>query len=204
MDEVIGGLLYISGITEASNQSLLQQNNIAFVVNATHRENNFDTINYLHCPVSDCDDEDIYQYFEPTRIHIEKAKASGKACLVHCMAGISRSATLVISYLMLANNLSLHNAWELLISARKDIQPNDGFWSQLVRLEEEKFGFASLTLVEYKLSSLAIEFEDYVTKEELRELYDKFQDIEELDEYLLDKYLTLPTITNPNECIIWK
>jgi len=190
MDEILPGL-FIGSIREAWDEELLKRHNIKFVVNATHRENPFpEQIEYLHCRVLDEDEENIYQYFEPARSHIVKAKEAKAACLVHCMAGISRSSTLVLCYLIMEEKMTLLDAWELLLDRRHEIQPNDGFWEQLTRLDHEQRGFHSIDLVEYKLRSLAMEFEDFVTIEEIQELYEEMdEDLEELDNYLIDKYL---------------
>lgn len=50
---------------------------------------------------------------------------------MHCFAGISRSATVCIGYLMWKLNLSLGAAYSLVEGARKCTQPNKGFKKQL-------------------------------------------------------------------------
>ena len=51
--------------------------------------------------------------------------------LVHCYAGQSRSAALVIAHLMAARQLGLVEAWALTRAARPCAQPNSGFLRQL-------------------------------------------------------------------------
>lgn len=50
---------------------------------------------------------------------------------MHCFAGISRSATVCIGYLMWKLNLSLGAAYSLVEGARACTQPNEGFQKQL-------------------------------------------------------------------------
>lgn len=50
-----------------------------------------------------------------------------KKILFHCYAGISRSVTFAIAYLMVINNLSVESAYNLIKSKRSCIQPNYGF-----------------------------------------------------------------------------
>jgi len=54
--------------------------------------------------------------------------------LIHCNAGVSRSASVVISYLILQRKLNFNTAYEIVKKARPCIRPNDGFMVQLKRL----------------------------------------------------------------------
>lgn len=55
---------------------------------------------------------------------------------VHCYAGVSRSATVVLAYLMKEQGLTLSAAFKF-VKARRFILPNDGFKAQLRKFEEE-------------------------------------------------------------------
>jgi protein-tyrosine phosphatase len=55
---------------------------------------------------------------------IHNAISGGGRCLVHCAAGISRSATCVLAYLLLHTERSLRDAFALVIAARRPIWPN--------------------------------------------------------------------------------
>ena len=59
----------------------------------------------------------------------------GKKTLVVCTAGISRSATVCISYLMWAENMPLAEAFDKVKSARQFINPNKGFLKFLEHYE---------------------------------------------------------------------
>lgn len=71
------------------------------------------------------------------------------AALVHCRAGASRSATVVIAFLMWRHGLSLADAESLTLTRRPDACPNGSFWRQLRTLEakllEVRCGRAPLT-----------------------------------------------------------
>lgn len=70
---------------------------------------------------------------------IDKCLAKGEGCLVHCFAGLSRSATTVIAYLMVAQKLRLDDAYLLTRKGRPAILPNKGFFEQLLRLDAELY-----------------------------------------------------------------
>jgi len=55
--------------------------------------------------------------------------------LVHCLAGKSRSATIVIAYLMVVNNWTCDMAYKFLVAKRPVISPNLGFMGALKALE---------------------------------------------------------------------
>jgi predicted protein tyrosine phosphatase len=72
-------------------------------------------------------------------------------CVVHCAAGISRSSTVVLGYLVLHCGKSLREAFGLLYASRSCIWPNEGFMSALIALEREVRGEpTSLSLAEYE------------------------------------------------------
>lgn len=51
--------------------------------------------------------------------------------LVHCNAGVSRSSSIVIGYLMQREGLSFEDAYSQVKLARPSIHPNRGFYQQL-------------------------------------------------------------------------
>ncbi|KAF5837797.1 protein-tyrosine phosphatase-like protein [Dunaliella salina] len=64
---------------------------------------------------------------------IDSAMESGGACMVHCMAGVSRSATVVIAWLMQKHKISFDEAFRKVHAVRPWICPNPGFRLQLER-----------------------------------------------------------------------
>jgi protein-tyrosine phosphatase len=55
------------------------------------------------------------------------AKSQGKRILFHCYAGISRSSTAAIMYLMMTTYLSLEAIFKMVLSKRPFINPNPAF-----------------------------------------------------------------------------
>ena len=73
----------------------------------------------------------------PPHTHTEQVRSSGSCILIHCMAGISRSVTLVIAYLMQHFGLTMQQAYQFVKEKRPAISPNLNFMGQLVEFERE-------------------------------------------------------------------
>jgi dual specificity MAP kinase phosphatase len=67
---------------------------------------------------------------------LDEARIKNGKVLVHCQAGISRSPTIVIAYLMKIKNLTHDSAYHLVKSKRGIIEPNIFFVSQLFDFEK--------------------------------------------------------------------
>lgn len=73
-------------------------------------------------------------HFQEAADFIEAALSSGGRVLVHCMVGLSRSATMVLAFLMIKRGLSLEQA-ATCVRRHREVRPNDGFLRQLLELE---------------------------------------------------------------------
>ncbi|PRP85496.1 hypothetical protein PROFUN_06865 [Planoprotostelium fungivorum] len=88
--------------------------------------------------VPDVHTTDMYAHFQRTNDYIASARSQRDGgVLVHCMAGISRSPTVILAYLMKELDLSLADANFLLKASRAQIYPNQGFINQLMKYEED-------------------------------------------------------------------
>lgn len=116
---------------------------------------------YLYINVMDHTKQDLMSHFEISNEFIESAlKVPSNKVYVHCVAGISRSATLVIAYIMKSRCMNYTEAHELVIQKRKIIDPNEGFVKQLCLYHKMKYTI-DLTNVEYRrfvLDSLVFHF----------------------------------------------
>lgn len=72
--------------------------------------------------IADMNREDILQFFPSCIEFIENALKDPKnSVLVHCFYGVSRSATIVIAYLMKKYSLSYQKAFERYVSFSHEI-----------------------------------------------------------------------------------
>jgi dual specificity phosphatase 12 len=72
-------------------------------------------------------------HFKDATDYIRKSIQEGKNVLVHCFAGVSRSASIVIAYLMRFHKMDYNVAYNYVKSKRPWINPNYGFQGQLRR-----------------------------------------------------------------------
>ena len=154
--------LYLGSCSTASNLPLLQSQGITHVVNtAAEIENYHETtgsIKYLKLPFKDEMDEKISDHFQECLDFIFKAsrQEGGGKVFVHCQAGISRSATIVIAYLMSKERMSLKDAYFHTKACRPQIGPNLGFFKELMLYEQQLFSIpeATFSYDDYCISSL--------------------------------------------------
>ncbi len=137
IDPNTGGEIFISGATCALDKQLLKDLKINNVLNAAAGEihtNSYyydNRVNFLGIPVSDLPNENISKYFDSTTEFIHKSIKRGEKILVHCAAGISRSSTFVVAYLIKYQNIDLQRALKILKRKRGVVNPNTGFIKQL-------------------------------------------------------------------------
>lgn len=91
-------------------------------------------IKYMGINVLDVPQAKISIHFQETADFIDQAIRSGGRVLIHCMVGLSRSATLAISYLMIKRDMSLEEALRT-VRRHREVRPNEGFLRQLIDLE---------------------------------------------------------------------
>jgi hypothetical protein len=126
--------LFLSNYAASLNYDLLKSLGINQILSVgielpPHKTTHFKT---MHLPLDDTPKENISKHFEEAHKFINK-----DITLVHCYAGISRSATIVISYLMKYHKMSLNEALEYCRSIRPIVNPNKGFINQLIEFEKK-------------------------------------------------------------------
>ncbi|CAD8137087.1 unnamed protein product [Paramecium octaurelia] len=124
--------LYIGDIDCAKDQYLLSKLQIRAVLSVI----DFPEINlpesYIHSKISipDSEDQSLLDHF-PLCFNFIDENRKHTNVMVHCYAGISRSATVVLGYLMQHFEWSFDRAYQILWCLRKQILPNEGFIKQL-------------------------------------------------------------------------
>ena len=126
--------LYLGNNESAKNKEMLLQMEIThiLVVGFYLHEYYPDTFTYKTIEIEDNDKEQLIPLLIPAFEFIERAEK----CLVHCRAGISRSSSIVIAYIMFVGKLSYEEARKYVSSKRSEIEPNENFEAQLKNFED--------------------------------------------------------------------
>ncbi|CAL8129737.1 unnamed protein product [Orchesella dallaii] len=125
--------LYLGTEWNASHQQELSEKEISCILNVTAEIDNFfpDMFRYMNIPVIDNEETDLLRYFNDSYRFISQALKEEKNVLVHCKMGISRSATIVIAYVMKTRNWDLPRSLEHVKKRRTCVKPNPHFMKQL-------------------------------------------------------------------------
>ncbi|XP_005109665.1 mucin-19 [Aplysia californica] len=131
--------LYLGSQQDSLNQELAQVNGISYILNVSKTcprppyilEGHFHRI-----PVNDNYCEKLLPYFQEAFQFLDKVREANGCVLVHCLGGVSRSATLAIAYIMKHMRMSSDEAYRYVKDKRPTISPNFNFLGQLLEFEK--------------------------------------------------------------------
>ncbi|ETW78140.1 hypothetical protein HETIRDRAFT_55514 [Heterobasidion irregulare TC 32-1] len=139
MDQVVLNL-WVGDLHSAKDVETLKANGIFSVLSAMRgRLTIHETLTRHQVLIDDTEEADILQHLISSITFIQAELEKGRGVLVHCQAGMSRSATIVAAYLMYSQNIDVSAALELIKKARPTIQPNNGFLMQLEIFHKASF-----------------------------------------------------------------
>ncbi|PRP80677.1 hypothetical protein PROFUN_11636 [Planoprotostelium fungivorum] len=152
MSEIIPGFLYLGSCRDARDRQALASSDVKFIVNcALEWMHETEGIQIHRMDWEDTTSQVITESIQLGLSFLDQVRADGGKVLVHCMVGKSRSASLVVAYLMHRENMSLRQALDHTKNCRDIIRPNQGFLRQLLGMELELLKQPSLTLEEYAI-----------------------------------------------------
>uniref|UniRef100_A0A0N5CFB6 Dual specificity protein phosphatase 14 n=1 Tax=Strongyloides papillosus TaxID=174720 RepID=A0A0N5CFB6_STREA len=137
LTELVPGL-FICGVSALTPDNM-RKNKIGLIVNATEEVPNLKSLGDIARSklwIKDLSSENIFSHLEPLADQIHLILADGGKVLVHCVAGVSRSATICLAYLTKYYCKNLREAYHLMCSKRPMVRPNLGFWRQLITFEQ--------------------------------------------------------------------
>lgn len=140
-------IIYLGSSTTARDLQFLQQSQIGHIVNVA---NDVKKIDYselfctLHIPLHDSTKFTITKEHVQQMLHFVQTQVQNdtqsRNLLLHCSAGVSRSATMMVLLVMYLKQQTLMEAWNMVKQARKYVYPNKQFALQLVQAEWDLFG----------------------------------------------------------------
>ncbi|CAF4540268.1 unnamed protein product [Rotaria sp. Silwood1] len=131
--------LYLGSLKDRTNSALMVKNKVKRILcvidipDIIVDKEEYKPTHILNIPAADAQEQDLAQYFEKCIEFIHQARIEHENILVHCQAGVSRSATIVLAYVMTIGDYDVEKALQIVKGARGYIHPNPGFLSQLKR-----------------------------------------------------------------------
>lgn len=161
MNKVLPGL-YVGNFRDSKDPEQLKAHHITHILsihdNARKLPCNSDK-EYLCILASDSPGQNLTQYFPACNDFIHTARLKGGSVLIHCLAGMSRSVTVAVVYVMCVTSLSWRDSLKAVRGARNVANPNVGFLKQLQDFETDRMNDERRRL-KAKYPSMKLEEED--------------------------------------------
>jgi protein-tyrosine phosphatase len=125
--------VYLGNQDAARDKALLQELGITHVLVCAAFIEEYHQKDFVYKSIAIDDDpkQELISYLKECVEFID----NGDKVFIHCHAGVSRSASVVISYFMWKEKLTFNKAKELVKEKRRCIYPNSGFEIQLLKFE---------------------------------------------------------------------
>ncbi|XP_055329575.1 dual specificity protein phosphatase 16-like [Paramacrobiotus metropolitanus] len=130
--------LFLGSERDALSRDVITSKEITYVLNVSMTCGKADFIkesNFMRIPVNDTFSEKLLGYFVQAFEFLDRVKNSNGRVLVHCMAGVSRSPTLAIAYVMYSQKMTYDEAYRYVKEKRPSISPNFNFLGQLLEFD---------------------------------------------------------------------
>jgi len=139
MQEVVPGLHISSHGYEKKMKNDIREKGITHILFILNKQNPSHPEDFVYkiVDIEDHEHQKISAFFEETNEFIKLGMDKG-GVLVNCECGVSRSATIVLSFLMSTYDLSYEQAYLLLRKKRPSVKPNSGFKQQLIEWDNDR------------------------------------------------------------------
>ncbi len=130
--------LWLGSLESSCNRQALQERGIETVICAILGASAmfpFD-FKYERAKLRDVEDENIIDEFDKLLPIIHTELLNNRAVICHCIAGRSRSASIVAAYLIRYHNMTTEDSLKFIKNKRTQINPNPGYVKQLKIYEE--------------------------------------------------------------------
>ncbi|XP_004695043.1 PREDICTED: dual specificity protein phosphatase 22 [Condylura cristata] len=131
--------LYIGNFKDARDAEQLSKNKVTHILSIHDSARPLlEGVKYLCIPAADSPSQNLTRHFKESIKFIHECRLRGEGCLVHCLAGVSRSVTLVIAYIMTVTDFGWEDALHTVRAGRSCANPNLGFQRQLQEFEKHE------------------------------------------------------------------
>lgn len=133
--------LFIGSVFSEQNLPALRQLGITHVLQVGEglTPSHTEEFQYLQIHIQDFPHEDLVVHFPQCFQFMDEAISKNGGVLVHCVAGVSRSSTVCIGYIMWKEQLDYETAHRRVHSVRPWICPNEGFRKQLQEFQKIEY-----------------------------------------------------------------
>lgn len=131
VDCIQDNFLYISDLEGTSKTQRMGITCVVTLLNHQMMHHVREHEKHLRFSVADAETASLVDIIPMTTAFINKCRKNGGKVLVHCSAGISRSSSIIIAYLIQTKQMSLKDAYLYVKERRSVIGPNIGFMRQL-------------------------------------------------------------------------
>ncbi|KAK3291560.1 protein-tyrosine phosphatase-like protein [Chaetomium fimeti] len=138
--------LFLGNVVASYHIPTLQEHDISAVVSVIEDNNPrwelqeyralIPAENHLIVPAGDTDTQDLLVHLQQICDFIDAQHEVGRRVLVHCIAGVSRSPTVVVAYLVRKWRKGLDKTLKYVKGKRKEVRPSPNFMEQLRVWEE--------------------------------------------------------------------
>ncbi|XP_035882509.1 dual specificity protein phosphatase 22 isoform X1 [Phyllostomus discolor] len=125
--------------TDARDAEQLSKNKVTHILSVHDSARPMlEGVKYLCIPAADSPSQNLTRHFKESIKFIHECRLRGEGCLVHCLAGVSRSVTLVTAYIMTVTDFGWEDALHTVRAGRSCANPNLGFQRQLQEFEKHE------------------------------------------------------------------
>ncbi len=133
---LVDDCIYLGNMYMSADYDELKRLEITHILNcAIECKNHFpDEFTYCNCELDDDSEFPIEKYFSKAVEFISTAVSNNKKVFVHCKLGRSRSASMILAFLIAFKKMSFEDAFNKLVTKKPLVIPNPGFVSKLKKL----------------------------------------------------------------------
>lgn len=123
--------VWVGSIYTTTNEEFFEKNNIKGMVSVGEKPAHIYVSAHLHIDIEDDSTTDIIKHFEKTNRFIDEIINDNGCVFIHCFAGVSRSPTIAMAYLMWKYDIDHTDAFNKIHQVRSVVLPNNGFRNKL-------------------------------------------------------------------------